>query len=82
MCGIEEVLWVLVAGLIAPIAIRLLCRLGHGCGQRLPLAYRRLRFEAGCNGCAAEFVQRCGKSAGRGLRHGKSKVLRGASGAG
>ena len=40
------------------------------------------RLHAGCNGYAAKLVQSCGEGAGRRLDHGKSNVLRGASGAG
>jgi hypothetical protein len=37
--GIEEGLRVLVAGLLTPIAIRLLRGFGNGCGQRLAFAH-------------------------------------------
>ena len=82
MGGIEKGLWVLVAGLLAPVAIGLLCGFGNRRGQRLAFAHCDLRLEAGCNGCAADLIQGGSKGARRGRRHGRSKVLRGASGAG
>ena len=57
------------------------CLLKSGHLATLIRAGARLH-QAGCNGCAAEVVQGRGEGGGRRLGHGKSKVLRGASGAG
>ena len=82
MRRLEERLGIWMAGLLTPIAIGLLCGLGDRGSQGLALADCRFRFQAGCGGYPAELVQGCGKGAGRWLCHGRSKVLRGASGVG
>jgi hypothetical protein len=54
-----------MAGLLAPIEVGLLCGLSDGGGERLTLAYCRVRFEACCGRCVAQRVQSVGKRAGR-----------------
>jgi hypothetical protein len=79
---VEECLNISMPGLLTPIAIGLLRRLGDRGSQRLALADCRFRLQASRRGNAAELVQGCSKGTGRWLCHGRSKVLRGASGAG
>jgi hypothetical protein len=82
MCGIEECLWIRVASLLTPIEVGPLCRFRDSSGQGLAFAYRRLRVELRISRRVTQRVQGIGEGVGRRLRHGKSKVLRGVSGAG
>ena len=82
MCRIEKGLRIRMTGLLTPVEVGLLCGLGDGGRQRLALAYGSLMIKARCAGGAAKRIQGVGEGAGRRFRHGRSKVLRGASGAG
>ena len=82
MCRIEKGLRIRMTRLLTPIEVGLLGRLGDGGRQRLALSHGSPLLKVRCTGGIAERIQGVGEGPGRRFRHGRSKVLRGASGAG
>ncbi len=82
MCRIEKGLRIRMTRLLTPIEVGLLGRLGDGGRQRLPLSHGSLMIKARCAGGITQPINGVGEGTGRRFPHGRSKVLRGASGAG
>ena len=82
VCRIEKCLWVRMTRLFTPIEVGVLGRLGDGGCQRLALSYGSPMIKARCAGGVTKRIEGVGEGTGRRFRHGRSKVLRGASGAG